>query len=88
MQDMFTGQIVARRDLGLPDRFGKPLFFHHIRAREPQLYASECMDAVVDAGMIRLVAPRHAAVGSIDDCVRLQSRNISLPQINALLHRL
>lgn len=84
MKDVPARKIKGRCQLSRPGRLRIPLFFHDGAAEQAQLYAAECMNAVVDAAVVRDVAAGHAAVCRIDDGIAFQRRNIALPKINAV----
>ena len=56
--------------------------FQNIIALLTQLHSCSGMDGVVDARVQRMPATQAAAVGSVDDCIGLQSGDITLPQGN------
>lgn len=88
MQDIVAGQIVGFRDFGLSGRLLMTLVFHELGTIQPELDASESMDAVVDAGVARHIAARHAAVGRVDDGAALQPGDVALPEVEIAANRL
>lgn len=88
MQDIVAGQIVGFCDFGLPSRFLMALAFHELGTIQPELDARKGMDTVVDAGVARHIAARHAAVGGVDNGAALQPGDIALPEIEIAANRL
>ncbi len=74
VKHIFTWQIVSWRDFCLSGRLRAALLFHNPCTFKPQLYPCKCMNAIVNTGMVRLVAPCHSTVGGIDDCICISQR--------------
>lgn len=83
MQYIFAGKVIAQRDLGLSRRLFISLPLHDFRAGVPKLNARIGMDAVVNAIIAGLIAPGHAGIGSIDNSVTAERRDVPLSEIDA-----
>ena len=88
VQDIVTGQIVGPGDFGLPGWLLMALALHELGAVQPELDARKSMDAVIDAGVARHIAARHAAVGSVDNGTALQPGDVALPEVQIAANRL
>ena len=87
MKDVPAWKIKGRCQFGRSGRLRISLVFHDGSAEQAQLYAAECMNAVIDAAVVRDIATGHAAVCRIDDGIAFQRRNIALPKINTVRDR-
>lgn len=87
MQYIVAGQIVGFCDLGLPGWLLVTLALYEPGAIQPELNARKGMDAVVDAGVARHIAARHAAVGGIDDGTALEPGDVTLPKVDVAANR-
>ena len=88
MQDIVAGQIVGFRDFGLPGGLRVALALHDLSAVQPKLDACESMDAVVDAGVARHIAARHAAVCGVDNGAAPEPGDVALPEVQVAANRL
>ena len=88
VQHIVAGQIVSLGNFGLPGRLFMTLAFHELSAVQSELYARKGMDAVVDAGVARHIAARHAAVCGVDNGAALQPGDVALPEIKIAANRI
>lgn len=88
MQHIIAGQIVSLGDFGLSGGFLMALVLHELGTIQAELDAGEGMDAVVDAGVARHIAARHAAVGGVDNGAALQPGDVALPEVQIAANRL
>ena len=79
-------KIVAPGQLGLACRFWMPLLRHQMLTGQTQLQACLRVNGIVDTGMMGDETAHHLAVGRIDDGIHLQSRDITLPEIDLVCH--
>ena len=87
-QDMVARQIVGLGNFGLPGGLFMALKFHELGAIQAELDARKGMDAVVDAGVARHIAARHAAVGGVDNGAAPEPGDIALPEVEIAANRL
>ena len=80
MQHIAAGKIERRRNLGLPCGFLMALFFHNLIAGQAKLNAASAVNGVVNAPVAGHKASPQSAVGRIYNGVRLENRNIPLPE--------
>ena len=64
------------------------LTLHEFGTIQAKLDACEGMDAVVDAGVARHIAARHAAVCGVDNGAALEPGDVSLPEVQIAADRL
>ena len=88
VQHIVAGQIVSLGNFGLPSRLFMTLAFHELSAVQSELYARKGMDAVVDAGVARHIAARHAAVCGVDNGTALEPGDVALPEVEVAANRL
>ena len=88
VQDIVAGQIVGLGDFGLPGRLLMTLAFHELSTIKPELDARKSMDAVVDAGVARHIAARHAAVCGVDNGAAPEPGDVPLPEVEIAANRL
>ena len=88
VQHIVAGQIVSLGNFGLPGRLFMTLAFHELSAVQSELYARKGMDAVVDAGVARHIAARHAAVCGVDNGTALEPGDVALPEVEVAANRL
>ena len=62
-----------------------PLLVHQLITVQPQLDTALAVNDVVNAGMEGAETAPHAAVGRIDNGIRVQGRYITLPQDQPLI---
>ena len=88
MQDIVAGQIVSLGDFGLSGGLLMALVLHELGAVQAELDASKGMDAVVNAGVARHIAARHAAVRGVDNGAAPEPGNVALPEVEIAADRL
>ena len=87
MQNVLTRQIKTRCDLCLSCLFLMTLLFHDPGTIIPELNPCICMDTVVYTAVTRHIASGHPGIGSIDNSITLNGRDISLPKIDTVFNR-
>ena len=88
VQNIFTRQIVGRRDFCLSCWLIMPLLLHDLVAVTSELYSGKGVNSIVDAAVTGTEAAEHLTVGGVDDRIASQRGNVALPKINIILNRL
>ena len=87
VQYISARQVVGRCYLCLSRRFGKALLLHYFGAFIAQLHTGKCMNGIVDTAVAGIVTARQLTVGSVDDGVDFQRRDIALPKTEFTVQR-
>lgn len=88
MQDIVARQVISLGDFGLSGGLLMALALHESGTIQAKLDARKSMDAVVDAGVARHIAARHAAVCGVDNGAALQPGDVALPEIKIAANRI
>ena len=84
---IFARQVISGCNLRLSCRLLVTLHLHKLITGVTELYARVGVDGVVDAAVTGIEAAEHLRVGGVDDGVAFQRGDVTLPEIDTLLHR-
>lgn len=85
MQDICARQVECGGYFCASCRLFVSLLLHNVCAGRAQLDSTKCVYAVVNAGVARLVAACHTAVGCVYDCIYAECGDVALPQVEITL---